>query len=296
MTTLIYRLGYIALNVTDLDVAVADAQAIAGARLVHHDADHAMLTSNKRHCEVVFHRATSNAVRAIGLEAKSAAAVDEVAKRAKARGLRVLSETPSLKVIERSATFASSEGHIFEVHTPMPDDQPSRYAGPGIKPRCLDHVNLAAVDTKAMAEEFADVLGLVVTERMKTYELIWMRAGDGRHHTVGLAKGKPGLHHYSWEFGDFGDFKRLGDVLDASDRRLIWGPGRHGAGDNLFAYYLDSSGFMVETTSEMEYIADPNRPEKVTGDLSNYKVVNRWGALPPQEWIEHHNDFVGIDQ
>lgn len=297
MTALIYRLGYVALNVTDLDAAVADTQLIAGARLARQDDARAILTSNRRHAELVLYRAAANEVRAIGLEASSAAAVDEVAARARAAGLRIVSETPSLPVIARSVTFAGSEGHVFEVHTAMPEDQPRRYAGAGIHPRYLDHVNLSSVDPEATAEELCAVLGLVLSERTAGFELMWLRAGDGRHHTVGIARGQSGLHHYSWEFSDFGDFKRLGDTLDAGNRNIVWGPGRHGAGDNLFAYYLDHAGFLVETTAEMEVIGDAGRPPTVTDvgeNLSNYKVVNRWGALPPRQWIEHFNTFARV--
>ncbi|WP_158268973.1 VOC family protein [Ensifer sp. NM-2] len=296
MTALIYRLGHIALNVVDLDAALSDTQAIAGARVVHQDATHAILTSNRRHAEVVLHRAQANEVRAIGLEAVGLEAVEEVGKRAKDRGLRILSETPSLPGVERSVTFASSEGHIFEVHTPVPEDQPLRYVGAGIHPRYLDHVNLSAADPEAIASEFSEVMGLILTERTTGFELMWMRAGDGRHHTVGLKKGQTGLHHFSWELSDFSDFKRLGDKLDACHRNLVWGPGRHGAGDNLFIYYIDSAGFMIECTAEMEVIGDPHRQVRITDageNLSNAKVVNRWGALPPRLWINHHTDFVG---
>jgi catechol 2,3-dioxygenase len=296
MTALIYRLGHVALNVVDLDAAVSDAQAIAGARVVRHDETHAILTSNRRHAELVLHRAQANEVRAIGLEAVGSAAVEEVSKRAKERGLRILSEQPSLPEIERSVTFASSEGHVFEVHTPMPEDQPVRYVGSGIHPRYLDHVNLCAADPESLANEFSQVMGLILSERTTGFELMWMRAGDGRHHTVGLKKGKPGLHHFSWELSDFSDFKRLGDKLDACDRNIVWGPGRHGAGDNLFIYYVDKAGFMVECTAEMEMIGDALRQVRVTDagvNLSNAKVVNRWGAPPPRLWIDHHNDFVG---
>lgn len=298
MSVLIYRLGHVALDVTDLDAAVADAQAIAGARLVSKDGNRAILTANRRHAELVLNKSDTNTARAIGLEATGPQAVEEVANRVRRLGLRILSETPSLDVIQHSVTFASSEGHIFEVHTAMPEDQPARYAGAGIHPRYIDHVNLASADPKAMAEEFSEVLGLVLSERTTGYELMWMRGGDGRHHTVGLVKGRPGLHHYSWEFSDFADFKRLGDTLDACDRNIVWGPGRHGAGDNLFAYYFDTSGFLVECTAEMEIIGD-NRPAKVTDvgvNLSNAKVVNRWGALPSQVWINHHTDFAAVEE
>ena len=124
-----------------------------------------------------------------------------------------------------------------------------------------------------------------------------MRAADGRHHTVGCVKGpRPGIHHYAWEFAQFSDFMRLGDVLDALDRVIAWGPGRHGAGDNLFTYYVDRSGFMVECSSEMEVIVNDAgyepRVADIDPDLTNIKVVNRWGAPPPRPWIQHHSDFA----
>jgi catechol 2,3-dioxygenase len=299
MTALIQRLGHVALNVVDLDAAIADAQGIAGARVVHQDDAHAILTSNRRRAELVLHRARANEVRTIGLEAVGAAAVEEVTSRVEARGLKILSQEPSLPGIERSITFASSEGHVFEVHTPLPEDQPARYIGAGVHPRYIDHVNISAIDTDTLSREFTDVLGLILTERTAGYELMWMRAGDGRHHTVGLKKGHTGLHHFSWELSDFGDFKRLADKLDACNRNIVWGPGRHGAGDNLFIYYVDSAGFMVECTAEMEVIGDTLRQVRVADageNLSNAKVVNRWGILPPRSWIDHHNDFAGAVQ
>ncbi len=294
MEPLVHRLGYIALNVSDLEGAVEDARQIAGAALVERTPDRALLSSNARHAELILHRAPQSSLLMIGLETLDPDHVDEVARRARAAGLTIVSETPSLPVIERAVSVAFPEGHVIEVHTPMPRDRAPRYAGPGIHPRYLDHVNLTAKDPATSAGLMMQVLGLQLSERTAGWELAWMRAGDGRHHTLAFAKNPSGggLHHYSWEFADFADFKRLGDVLDAQDRTLVWGPGRHGAGDNIFAYYVDAAGFLVETTAEMELIADPHFQPRIVDpgqNLSNYKVVNRWGQLPSQAWLEHFN-------
>ncbi|MDF8357673.1 VOC family protein [Ensifer adhaerens] len=295
MQPLVYRLGYVALNVVDLDACVADAVAVAGVSVVEKTADRALMTSNARHAELVLHKASSNEARAIGLEALDANAVAAVAANVRQAGLRLISEQPSLPAIQRSVTFATSEGHVFEVHTPMARDQKPRYPGPGIHPRCIDHVNLAAVDPEKMTKQLEQVLGLRLSERTSGYELVWLRGADGRHHTVGFVKGRSGIHHYSWEFSDFADFKRLGDVLDTFDRQLVWGPGRHGAGDNLFTYYVDPAGFMVECTAEMEVISEMNFAPRIVDpgeNLSNWKVVNRWGTLPSAAWLNHHCDFA----
>lgn len=299
MTCLVNRLGYVALNVADLDAAVADALSITGLSLVERSADRVLLTSNRQHAELVLHRGRQNAVRAIGLEAPGAAAVDEVAARAGRLGWRVLSGSPSLAAIARSVTIASPEGHVLEIHTPLPDDQPRRHGGPGVHPRRLCHVNLASQAPLALEHLLAQTLGLRLSERTEARELVWMRAGDGRHHTVGIAKSaQPGLHHFAWEFAQFSDFMRLGDLLDTQDRVMVWGPGRHGCGDNLFSYYVDRAGFMVECSAEMEVIADDRPPNVIScpPDLTNIKVVNRWGAPPPRAWIDHMSTFAPVDE
>ncbi|MCG5236172.1 VOC family protein [Xanthobacter oligotrophicus] len=295
MTSLVNRLGYVALNVTDLDAAIADATSITGLSLVERNADSAQLTSNRQHAELVLHRAGQDAVRAIGLEAPGAAEVQEAAARARRLGWNIIAEHPSLAGISHAVTIVSAEGHVLEIHTPLPEDQPRRHDGPGIHPRRLCHVNLASQDPAALADLLAQTLGLRLSERTEGCELMWMRASDGRHHTVGIAKSaQPGLHHFAWEFAQFSDFMRLGDLLDTQDRLMVWGPGRHGCGDNLFSYYVDRAGFMVECSAEMEVILDDRPPSVIScpPDLSNIKVVNRWGAPPPRDWIEHMSTFA----
>ena len=299
MTPLVKCQSYMALNVVDLEACTADAQNVAGLNLVEKNGDRAQLTSNQRHAELILHRSSHNAARCFGLEAIGKEAVIEAKSRIRKEGLRIVSERPSLPCIEHSVTFATSEGHVIEVHTAMPDDRPRRYAGPGIHPRRIDHVNLESSNPLATYNELNRAIGLKLSERTGGCELMWLRAADGRHHTVGIAKGKPGLHHFCWEFGQFGDFMRLGDVLDVYDRLMVWGPGRHGAGDNVFAYYVDPAGFLIECSSEMEVIDDSNgfepRITDIPPDLSNPKVVNRWGPLPPMAWIQHHSDYASVE-
>lgn len=292
-TPLVFRLGYVALNVTDADRCAEDACNIVGARISGRDDRAVMLTSNQRRAELILFRSDENTLRRVGLEAVDPAAVDEVRARAEKAGLRILSTRPSLDCIDKGVTFLTSEGHAIEVHTPMPLDQPIRYHGPGVHPGFLDHINFACVDPQAFADEMHAATGLLLTERTTGYEIMWMRAADGRHHTVAAVKGRSGVHHISWEFNGIDGLKKVADGLTVEQRRLVWGPGRHGAGDNLFLYYVDPAGFLIECIAEMEVIQDRNMPVRVADpgeNLSNWRVVNQWGALPPLDWVQHHND------
>jgi catechol 2,3-dioxygenase len=296
MSPLVHQLGHVSLDVANLEIAVRDAENISGVRVVEKSTEYVLLSSNQRRAELVLRPASQNRVRCVGLEALNAAAVNEVLSRTQKEGLTVVTDQPSLKFIDRAVTFLTSEGHAFEVHTPVPRDQKIRFVGAGIHPRCLDHVNLTSTDTKQITDELQSVLGLRLSERSLNHELVWLRAGDGRHHTVGIVRSPtPGLHHFSWELNDFNDFKRIGDALDAEERLLVWGPGRHGAGDNLFAYYFDQSGFMVECTAEMEVIQDESYQTRifdVSTLIKNPKPANVWGQLPPPVWGQHTTRFV----
>ncbi|TGQ72527.1 hypothetical protein EN855_010945 [Mesorhizobium sp. M1C.F.Ca.ET.212.01.1.1] len=94
---MVQRLGYVALNVTDIEAAIDDACTIAGARVVERERGRALLTSNQRHAELVLHAGDGDSVRAIGLQAHDGEAVAAVRIRAEQAGLKILSERPRLR-------------------------------------------------------------------------------------------------------------------------------------------------------------------------------------------------------
>lgn len=295
MSFLVQKLGYVSLGVKDLDRAAEDVVKISGARVTERSDQRVLISSNRRRAELVLHAALDNGFGGVGLEAVNPDAIDEAKRRAIAAGLRIVSEKPLLEFVEKAVSFQTSVGHVIEIHTPVPSDLPVRYSGPGVHPTCLDHVNIATIAPEKTAEELQQVLGLRLSERDVAATIMFLRGADGRHHTVALTREeKSGLHHYSWEFPDFSDFKRLGDMIDIEGRNLIWGPGRHGAGDNLFAYYFDSAGFIVECTSEMEVIHEENFvPRMFT--FENSKAGNLWCAIPPpMEWLTHCSPNIRI--
>ncbi len=118
-----------------------------------------------------------------------------------------------------------------------------------------------------------------------------MRGANLLHHCVGIVRGPTGLHHYSFEIAEFGDYCKLGDRLDEVAKEIVWGPGRHRPGDNTYAYYVDSCGAMVELAGGMAMIHDDARyePNVITAlkRPENVRVMNVWGTPAPQPWLQH---------
>ena len=66
---------------------------------------------------------------------------------------------------------------------------------------------------------------------------------------------------------------------------MQWGVGRHGPGANIFAYFIDPDGFVVEYTTDMARVSDddyvPGTPE-IWGRRG--AALDAWGlAEPPTE-------------
>jgi catechol-2,3-dioxygenase len=63
---------------------------------------------------------------------------------------------------------------------------------------------------------------------------------------------KPELSHYAYARPDPNALGRVADRLRAlRGRNCIWGPSRHGPGNNEFLYFHDEDGAMIECCAEL---------------------------------------------
>ncbi|MHC2682067.1 catechol 2,3-dioxygenase [Bradyrhizobium diazoefficiens] len=240
MPPIVHAVGHVKINTTAIEAVVRDATEILGLQITYTDEGQTWLSSNGRAAELVLLRSHENATHTIGLEALTVDAVREAESRVESAGCRVISRKPSLDCMAAGVTFDTPEGLRFEVHTPTRDQiYGRRYPTHGVGPNRMDHLNLTSPDPIATRQQLERICGLRISERMVDDSLSWMYGGNRQHHIVGVVRGKVGLHHYSFEFKEFNDYLKLGDLLDRFDRQMLWGPGRHRPGDNTYAYYTD---------------------------------------------------------
>jgi catechol 2,3-dioxygenase-like lactoylglutathione lyase family enzyme len=140
----------------------------------------------------------------------------------------------------------------------------------------LTHVVLNAADAEAAGEVAETVLGFRVSDRTKA--MVFVRCNDSHHSTAFARAGFPSLNHIAFEMADIDAvFRGIGRLRD---RQMVpaWGPGRHGPGANVFAYFIAPFGAVVEFSTAVE---------KVTDD---YKV----GAPEDWTWPENRIDQWGL--
>ncbi len=280
----ISRIGHVGLRVADLDRAVAHATDILGLREVERTDGSAYLTCNERHHELVLIGDTKPSCDHIALEVESTNDLEEASSALAREGLTVLSERPEEPGIAHALRFVGPSGHVFELFAGMRRDQPAFYNTVGVRPRYFEHITITAEKPAEMEDFLTRVLGFRVSDRMGQTQM-WLRCNT-HHHTIAVVTGANGLHHYAWALDSWGTIAALGDHLRANGTAFLWGPGRHGVGNNLFCYFYDSEGFIVECDTDMLRI-EPEYAHVPRDWPDHYLSISQWGAPPPEGFLAY---------
>ena len=77
------------------------------------------------------------------------------------------------------------------------------------------------------------------------------------HHSIAFnAAPHPAYNHTSWTMGSIDELFRAQGRVRAFGSPLMWGTGRHGPGAQVFNYFVEPSGYVVEYIADGETIDD----------------------------------------
>jgi len=166
------------------------------------------------------------------------------------------------------------EGHVFRFLTEKKRTKKLRPERD--RPMQVTHVVLNARDREACTRFAVDVLGFKLSDR--TGFMSFVRC-DRVHHAIAYAQADNSLlNHIAFEMTDIDAVMRgIGRLKDAG-LQTFWGPGRHGPGNNVFAYFVAPFGAAVEYTAEVQRVG----PSHKAGTPEDWK------------WPPNRNDHWGI--
>lgn len=142
----------------------------------------------------------------------------------------------------------------------------------------LQHLVLATHDVTAIEQFYAGKLGYGVSDRVLREDgkvtTCFMR-GDHEHHNLACFyyEERIGIDHHCYEAEEWGHIKSWADHFASKDIQLMWGPGRHGPGNNLFIFITDPDGNYIEVSAELENVQ--NRP--AMDWPHEERTLNQWG-------------------
>jgi catechol 2,3-dioxygenase len=283
MSRFVKRMSHVALQVPDLDASVAWATTIMGLREVQRRDGTSYLTHGDNHHSLQLIAGGRAAFDHLSMEATGPDALDELPDRLRQAGVPLVSEVPEEHGLDRAIRFRAPEGHTIEVFWGMREAGP-RHTGQGVQPRKFGHPTITCQDPAATRHLFEDVLEFRLSDEIGDGVLTFLRCNVD-HHGVGIQHGDPGLNHYAWEVENLAVLGQLGDVLARNGGRFIWGPGRHGAGQNLFTYHFDPAGCVVEYYADLYQVWDERTYVPGKWSLEDHRGPNLWGPGAPVEMM-----------
>ena len=141
----------------------------------------------------------------------------------------------------------------------------------------LQHLTFASKDVERFQNFYQRKLGFQVTDRVikSTGELATcFTTSNHEHHTIACFKSSQnGMDHHSYEASEWNNIKTWCDHFAQNNVKLMWGPGRHGPGNNLFVFIEDIDGNWIEISAELETVI--GRPPK--NWPQEERTLNLWG-------------------
>jgi catechol 2,3-dioxygenase len=154
------------------------------------------------------------------------------------------------------------------------EDKPDR-------PRKITHVNLNVRDFDASLAFFTDVLGFRLID--DNAPLWFLHCANADHHSIVFAKtGLPTLNHVAFDLPDFDSVMRGIGRLKDNGYPIEWGPGRHGAGNNVFGYFCGPDEVPLEYTAEVTQIDDTYQPRSSDYWKFPPNRSDQWGITQPR--------------
>ncbi|MBP6897196.1 MAG: VOC family protein [Pseudacidovorax sp.] len=218
-------------------------------------------------------------VRQVTLRARSREALDTLCETAVAAGGTLLAEPHALTKDPAGGIgmkFKDPHGRVFQVvhgdarreADPPQADMPIRLTHAVLNSHAVD-------DTKAFFER---AMGFRLADR--TGIMAFMNCNRD-HHTLAIGiTDNDALNHIAFLMPDFESVMRGGGRMKDAGHPIQWGPGRHGPGNNLFNYFIDPFGVVIEYTAEVEQVDD----SYVSRGPEHWKWppgrIDQWGIAP----------------
>jgi catechol 2,3-dioxygenase-like lactoylglutathione lyase family enzyme len=158
--------------------------------------------------------------------------------------------------------FADPDGRAIELSSDVARGDTDDARG---TPAQLAHIVCNTPNLDRITAFYTSVLGLRVSD-WSEHVMAFLRC-NAEHHSIAFnAAPHSSYNHTSWTMGSIDELFRAQGRVRAWGSPLLWGTGRHGPGDQVFNYYIEPSGYVVE------YIADGI-------------VIEDEAAWTPQVWV-----------
>lgn len=288
------RLANAAFLTPDVGRMVDYYERVVGLVVAHREPDGTtyMTTGRDLHC-IVLRPSDQNRLDRVALSLPEAVSAADAVAGLKALGVDAQIATDAEPNVRECVDLLDAEGHRVRLLAGTGGSGAAE-SGRGYAPQKLGHLARRVRDPQAAVDFYERALGFRVSDWIGDF-FVFLRCNSDHHALNFVASDNPGdVHHLAFQLHDHSHLAQACDLLAREGTPLIWGPGRHGAGHNIYAYYRDPDGHIVELFLQLDQMLDEElgyfdpRPWHV--DFPQYPKVwdpesgaNLWGIGAPAE-------------
>ena len=174
--------------------------------------------------------------------------------------------------------FRDPEGRVFRISADV--ERHADAADTADRPRKLSHVVLNSAAVEDATDYFVDLLGFRLSDRTDMMDFIRCNRD---HHSIAFCRvGNAALNHVAFEMPSHDALMRGAGRVKEDGFDVEWGVGRHGPGDNVFVYFIEPNGFVVEYTAEVHQIDEATHKIGYPADWERpAHRSDQWGFTDP---------------
>lgn len=281
------RLGYVALNVSDVERSVEFYRDFVGLMPAGESANgERLMRCSARHHDVVL-RQGNVGLRRVGWEMESAGDVERVASHL--RSLRIethavaAAECEALGVRDAFRVTEPTTGTTFEYfHSFAKAAEP--FVPTVAKIARLGHVVLFAANKTESEKFFIEQLNFRASDRIEGGVTFMRCFPNPLHHSFALgAANENRLNHVNFMVTDMDDIGQAMWRMKKKQVPIVFGPGRHPPSGSVFLYFLEPDGMTLEYSFGMEEFPErgAREPRLLPPGL---KSIDYWGAVPEPQF------------
>ncbi len=174
--------------------------------------------------------------------------------------------------------FEDPEGRNLAIVTGVHDHADAGASVPE-RPMRVAHVNLNCRDADLVCRFMLDVLDFRLTDETK--RAFFVRCNRYHSSLVLTRAAQATLNHVAFEVPDLDSVMGGAGRMRDNGYPIEWGVGRHGPGNNIFAYFLGPDELPIEYTAGTLEIADDHEPHGPDFWTWPPGRTDKWGVSPP---------------
>lgn len=278
------KLGYLALDVTDVERSTAFYRDIVGLQVeAVHGKDAAFLRCGDDHHNLVLYRAAEPGVKRVAFELESVADLEQARAYLQGLGWAVqtlpIAESEALQQGETIRLRLPGNGLQFEFYAEM--KQAALPWQPTVaKIERLGHVVIGAKNADTVLDALLNQLNFRVSDYFGSAVTFLRCFPNPFHHSFGVARSDVDkFHHINFMVSDIDDVGRATNRLKKNNVEIVFGPGRHDISNSIFLYFLDPDGLTAEYSFGMEEFGehDARAPRQLP---LKPEILDSWGGSP----------------